>query len=277
MFFDHAVIIQARNEEKFISTCIQSVLDQHVMADKILVVNDGSVDKTSNIIKKYKIEELYFNVPRIKQRGINQAYCFNKSVEHLIKKGFNLKYIVKVDADTKLPKDYTHRLILQMMYDDKLGIVSGMPTNERIRGDRVSDTGRIIRMKCWKEINGYDLVTGFDSLAIWKAINKGWLVKSFNRPRYTELRSSNKATLSRWYYAGQLRKMSSMPFYYTFLGAMKNIKKGSPPIIGSIAMMLSHLITTSRFEQLDESIIRHHAINEVRNFLRKDRFKKWFE
>ena len=271
------VIIQARNEESFISTCLQSVLDQHIQADNILVVNDGSIDNTSKIIKKYGIEELYLNVPRMKRRGINQAYCFNKGVEYLIRKGIKIEYLVKVDADTKLPKDYIYKLILEMMYDDKLGIVSGMPTNERIRFDRVSDTGRIFRMKCWKEINGYDLVTGFDSLAIWKAINKGWMVKSFNRPRYVELRSSNKATLDRWFYAGQLRKMSKMPFYYTFLGAIKNIKSGSPPIIGSVAMMLSHLICTSKFEQLDESIIRHHAINEIRNFIRKDRIKKWFK
>ena len=80
MFYDHAVIIQARNEESFIETCIQSVLDQHIMADKILVVNDGSVDKTSRIIRKYNIEELYINIHRVKQRGINHAYCFNKGV-----------------------------------------------------------------------------------------------------------------------------------------------------------------------------------------------------
>ena len=49
------VIIAARNEEKSIAPCLESLFHQTYPADKfeILVVDDGSTDSTASIVKKY--------------------------------------------------------------------------------------------------------------------------------------------------------------------------------------------------------------------------------
>ena len=50
-----SIIIPAYNSEKFISNCIKSVLNQNFskINYEIIVVNDGSKDKTLNICKNF--------------------------------------------------------------------------------------------------------------------------------------------------------------------------------------------------------------------------------
>jgi len=49
-----SVIIPAHNEEQHIGACIESLLSQTVPVDEIIVVVNGSSDRTSSIAKKYK-------------------------------------------------------------------------------------------------------------------------------------------------------------------------------------------------------------------------------
>jgi polyprenyl-phospho-N-acetylgalactosaminyl synthase len=105
---DIAILIPAYNEEKK----IRSVLDKLIKFN-IYVVNDGSTDKTLEIIKKYK------NINIINNK-INYGY------EYSILKGFNIilkknfKYIMTLDADGehKLNKvDYFHNFALKSNVD----------------------------------------------------------------------------------------------------------------------------------------------------------------
>jgi len=51
-----SVVVAARDEEKNISDCIQSLLKQDYPVDKfeILIVDDFSTDKTAELIKKFE-------------------------------------------------------------------------------------------------------------------------------------------------------------------------------------------------------------------------------
>jgi glycosyltransferase involved in cell wall biosynthesis len=53
-----SVIITAFNSEKFITTTIESVINQQVSVGEIIIVNDGSVDRTSEIVNSLKIRNL---------------------------------------------------------------------------------------------------------------------------------------------------------------------------------------------------------------------------
>ena len=48
------VIINVYNGEKFINKCLDSIINQTYKNLEILIINDGSTDKTLSIIKKYK-------------------------------------------------------------------------------------------------------------------------------------------------------------------------------------------------------------------------------
>jgi glycosyltransferase involved in cell wall biosynthesis len=53
-----AVIIPARNEEMFLSQTLSHLLGQIIKPDKIIVINDGSQDKTCNIALNFEAVEV---------------------------------------------------------------------------------------------------------------------------------------------------------------------------------------------------------------------------
>ena len=48
-----SIIVPARNEEGFISKCLDSLLDQDYQNYEIIAIDDSSEDSTGKIIKKY--------------------------------------------------------------------------------------------------------------------------------------------------------------------------------------------------------------------------------
>ncbi|HDK6735333.1 TPA: glycosyltransferase family 2 protein, partial [Klebsiella pneumoniae] len=49
-----SVIIPAFNAELYIEECIQSVLDNEYPDVEIIIINDGSTDRTGDIINSFK-------------------------------------------------------------------------------------------------------------------------------------------------------------------------------------------------------------------------------
>ena len=50
---NYYIIIPTYNEEKFISLTLQSIVEQTVLPSKVVVVNDGSTDKTAEIVNSF--------------------------------------------------------------------------------------------------------------------------------------------------------------------------------------------------------------------------------
>ncbi|MBD0378499.1 MAG: glycosyltransferase family 2 protein, partial [Flavisolibacter sp.] len=53
-----SVIMPAYNAEKYISEAITSVLEQSFAAFELIIINDGSTDKTKQIIKSFNDERI---------------------------------------------------------------------------------------------------------------------------------------------------------------------------------------------------------------------------
>ena len=49
----YALITPARNEEAYIMKTIEAIITQSVLPQKWVIVNDGSTDRTGEIIRKY--------------------------------------------------------------------------------------------------------------------------------------------------------------------------------------------------------------------------------
>src|ERR1700677_4964814 len=52
----YVLITPARNEETFIEKTIQSVIRQTVLPVKWVIINDGSTDATSAIVRRYLVD-----------------------------------------------------------------------------------------------------------------------------------------------------------------------------------------------------------------------------
>ena len=71
-----SVIVPARNEEKLISKCLDSLLEQDYENYEIIVIDDSSEDATGEIIKKYANENSFTFFPKAPSSIIS---CFTPS------------------------------------------------------------------------------------------------------------------------------------------------------------------------------------------------------
>lgn len=86
-----SAIVTVFNCEKFVDRMLQSILSQtlHRIQYEIIIVNDGSKDKTKNILQKYSNEIKIIDQPN---HGI--VYSTNKAINQ--SKG---RYIIRMDCD----------------------------------------------------------------------------------------------------------------------------------------------------------------------------------
>lgn len=91
-----SIIVIAYNEEKYIANCINAILKQSVPDFKLIIVNDGSTDKTYGIVKKIDDGRIVC-LRNEKRRGF--ATARNKGLK-MVKGGF----VFFTDADC-IPKD----------------------------------------------------------------------------------------------------------------------------------------------------------------------------
>jgi glycosyltransferase involved in cell wall biosynthesis len=74
-----SIIIPAHNEENSIGRCLRSCLNQSEKADEIMVVNDGSTDKTKSIASSFKVVKV-INF----DKGHSAAFARNKGAEKAV-------------------------------------------------------------------------------------------------------------------------------------------------------------------------------------------------
>lgn len=97
----YSFIVPVYNTEKFLKKCLDSLVNQTYKDFEIIVVNDGSTDKSSNIISKY--QKKYKNVIVIDKENEGLSMARNRGVQKS-----SGKYIIFVDSD-----DYVSNKLLE--------------------------------------------------------------------------------------------------------------------------------------------------------------------
>lgn len=90
-----SVIIPVYNVELYLQKCLQSVVEQSVQFDEVILVNDGSTDNSKNICKLYA--DKYENIILINQNNQGLSSARNSGLK--IAKG---DYIIFLDSDDYL-------------------------------------------------------------------------------------------------------------------------------------------------------------------------------
>lgn len=100
-----SIITPTYNHERFIDCCIESVLAQTYPYWEQIIIDDGSIDKTGEIISKYKDERIRY----IRQDNVGiwkLAKTYNKALE--VTRGI---YIALLDGDDCWPSDKLQKQI----------------------------------------------------------------------------------------------------------------------------------------------------------------------
>lgn len=98
-----SVIVPVYNTEKYIEKCLDSLVNQTMDDIEIIVVNDGSIDNSENIIKRY--EEKHNNIKYIKKENGGLSDARNCGIKQATG-----KYLAFVDSDDYIDKSLFSKL-----------------------------------------------------------------------------------------------------------------------------------------------------------------------
>ena len=113
-----SVIIPVYNSEKYIARCLDSVIEQTYKNIEIIIINDGSKDKSKEILDEY--EKKYPNIIRhIEQENKGVAKTRNYGI-----KIANGNYITFIDNDDYIDKDYIETFV-NVLKENEYDIVMG--------------------------------------------------------------------------------------------------------------------------------------------------------
>jgi glycosyltransferase involved in cell wall biosynthesis len=201
----YVLITPARNEERFITKTLDSMVAQTLLPERWVIVDDGSTDRTAELVQSYSKRfpwiELVQRVQRADRSFAAKVHAFNIGFERVASLPFEV--IGNLDADLSFDPDYLEFLMQKFSEDARLG-VAGTPfiengydsARDSFEGENhVAGGCQLFRRQCFEEIGGYigNPAGGVDWIAVTTARMKGWKTCSFPEKRFHHYRSLGTA------------------------------------------------------------------------------------
>ncbi|MEN6517451.1 MAG: glycosyltransferase [Methanospirillum sp.] len=206
---DYILITPAKNEECNLLEVIECVISQTKKPVLWIIVDDGSSDKTPDIVDDYCRRNSWMKKitlpPHPRDITYHYSYVCSEGFKYAVDTcnalDFHFDFIALLDADTEIGQDFFEELIEKMNDNQKLGIVSG-GIYHRIQDKIVfngadellpAGTGRLWRKSCFFETEGYLIEPSPDSISNIKAVLRGWETKQFDTIVAIERRDTRTA------------------------------------------------------------------------------------
>ena len=198
------IITPACNEENHLPQLIQSVINQSVVPIKWIIVDDGSIDNTSNVIQNAAVKHSWIQYLRKEKQGKRSP---GKSVMETFYYGLNnsqvLDYdiIMKLDADLVLPANYLSSIIDQFQQDAKIGMCGGVCVidsgsnyvlEKETNLDHIRGAIKAYRKECFHDINGLLKSMGWDTVDEHSSRFNGWKIVVLKDLHVLHQRSTHK-------------------------------------------------------------------------------------
>lgn len=101
---DVSVVIPVYNAEKYLDSCIKSILQQKDVATEILLIDDGSTDSSGSICNRYA--ETYENISVVHQDNSGQSVARNTGL-----KMAHGRYVTFTDNDDKMLPSMLNKMV----------------------------------------------------------------------------------------------------------------------------------------------------------------------
>lgn len=249
------IVTPAHNEQAFIEETIRSMLRQTVRPLRWIIVNDGSTDRTRDIVASYATRYPFIRLIDRQRQGErhfgNKAHAFNLGLGHCDVAAF--AFIGNLDADISLETDYFEKVLHEFEREPRLGIAGGMVCtrigdqfiSQEVALDSVAGAVQLFRRECFEQVGGYRPLPlgGIDSAAEITARMNGWIVRTFAELRVLENRRTGTATtaplLAR---VKEGRRYHSLGYGFVFL-CLRCLYRAMdrPRILGSLAIFVGYV------------------------------------
>jgi glycosyltransferase involved in cell wall biosynthesis len=189
MINQYVIITPAHNEESYIRFTLESVVNQTLLPEQWIIVDDGSIDGTADIVRSY-----INNFPWIKlvtnptigdkpEGGSKIVQAFYHGYREVEVSDF--EFVVKLDADLTLPTQYFEEVSNTFSADPTVGMCGGFLTEysagkwKKASSAKYHLRGAIkaYRKECFDQIGGIPISLIWDGIDEMKAMSLGWKVE----------------------------------------------------------------------------------------------------
>lgn len=254
----YVIISPVRDEAQHLEKTIRSVVRQTIKPVQWILVNDGSVDATPDIIKHHLPKHSWMTLVNRTNRGYRKlgggvVDAFNEGLRH-VRKPWD--FIVKLDGDVSFGPGYFSALLGRFHRDPQLGIASGqayVPYGKRLVWERTNaattrGASKMYCKDCFEDMPGLVPALGWDATDELIAQMQGWKTQSFREVRFIHWRPMASST--GWWLRGKYREgyiawyLGYLPLFALARGVRQLHER--PYIVGGLALIAGFVVSGLR-------------------------------
>jgi glycosyltransferase involved in cell wall biosynthesis len=189
------VVIPFLNEEEHIATLLDSIAAQQRVPDRLVLVDDGSTDRSPEIAADFAADHSFATLLRRPVRAperdrMIKAGELEAFQAGLAQVGEPWEVAAKLDADLDLPPDFLAEIERRFEADPQLGMAGaylsvmkhGGVWKQRCPADHVEGATSFYRRECFDQIFPLPPILGWDTIDEVRARIHGWRTRSFSIP-----------------------------------------------------------------------------------------------
>jgi glycosyltransferase involved in cell wall biosynthesis len=251
---DYVIITPVKDEERYIDATLRSVTCQTVLPARWIIVDDSSSDSTPEKLHKYAAKFPWITILRLDRNGerdlgVTEIQAFSEGYGLLW--GMRYDFIVKLDGDVELPTSYFQELLKRFVDEPRLGIASGAYLEEKngewkkVVSPRYHACGasKMIREECFREIGGFILSRGWDTVDEIRAQIRGWKTAHFPELCFRHLKREGSAVGARGAnrFHGEIYYLTGGGLFFFVLKCAYRGLRVRPFVSSGIQMFLGYL------------------------------------
>jgi len=247
----YCLVSPCRDEAEYMERTLETVTGQTEPPSLWVIVDDGSTDRTPEILRQWSARFDYIRVVTRPDRGARKVGpgvidAFYSGYATISQRDFD--FVCKLDLDLELPPRYFEILMDKMEANPRLGTCSGKPymlldgklVSEKCGDENSVGMTKFYRVQCFEEIDGFVREVMWDGIDGHRCRMLGWVAASYDEPdlRFVHLRpmgSSHKGLVT-----GRMRHgfgqyfMGTSPIYMTASALFRMTRP--PVLIGGASM-----------------------------------------
>lgn len=187
----YVIVSPVKDEERHVELTLRSVTEQTLPPALWVIVDDGSRDRTPEIVRRYAARHPFIRLvssghmgPRRPGSPVIRAFDRGRGTLD----GTEYEFIVKLDCDLSFGRDYFEQLLQRFEDEERLGIASGIYMEMDATGTWVPvkmpayhafGASKVVRRECFEAIGGFPPAAGWDTVDEIRAIARGWQTRHF--------------------------------------------------------------------------------------------------